>query len=198
MLSRERLDELRRLVDHFEARRLRAIERLAATDRTGRWYFALLGLDMEIPEYHIGDVATLRPVVEPPGEVELATALRDKGLLSAVGRYSHSVKHEFSVDRSFGSKDQGAFNFAWWFLSALRTRTLADFLVPAVADHPWSTIAAVADGGCHVQLLEDVPRARRFADAVRISEGDLDWAAGSLLAFAELWRFRSFGWPWIV
>lgn len=185
MLSKERLDDLRRLVDHFEARRLRAAERLA-TDRKGRWYFALLGLDLGVPEYHIGDVATLRPVVEPPGEVELATALRDKDLLSAVGRYAHFVRHELGVDRSFGSKDQGAFNLAWLFLAALQTRTLADFLVPAVSDHSWSTIAAVADGGCYVQLLQDIPRARRFAVSVRISEGDLDWAAQNLLAFAEL------------
>lgn len=185
MLSRERLDELSRLGDHFEARRLRAVERLASTERTERWYFALLGLDMEIPEYHLGDTVTLRAVAEPPGEVELAAALTEKGLFSAIGRYSHSVQHELCVDRSFGSKDQGAFNLAWWFLSALRVRTLADFLVPAVADHSWSTIAAVTDGSCHVQLLEDVPRARRFGDAPRISKADLDWTETSLIAFAE-------------
>ena len=193
MLAKERLDELKRLVDHFEARRLRAVERLVAADRKGRWYFALLGLDLGVPEYHIGDVAALRPVAEPPGEVELATALTDKALLSAVGRYAHSVRHELGVDRSFGSKDQGAFNLAWWFLSALRIRTLADFLVPAVSDHSWATIAAISDGACHVQLLEDVPRARRFSVPVRISESDLDWASQSLIALAELLevpRFR--------
>lgn len=130
MLSNERLEELKRLVDHFETRRLRAVERLA-TDQKGRWYFALLGLELEVPEYHIREIATLRPVTEPPGEVELASALHDKSLLSAVGRYSHSVRHELGIERSFGSKDQAAFNLAWWFLSALRIRTLADFLVPA-------------------------------------------------------------------
>jgi hypothetical protein len=153
----------------------------------------LIGLVLQVSDYRIGEIAELRPVAEPPGEVELAGALKDKAMLSAVGRYSHSIGHELAVDRSFGSSEQAPFNLAWWFLSALRVRTLADFLVPAVSDQSWSTVAAAQESSCHIQLLEDVPRARRFSTATPIGLSDLDWAANSLTRFAvllEVPRFR--------
>ncbi|HET6203336.1 MAG TPA: hypothetical protein VFI25_11100 [Planctomycetota bacterium] len=98
------LERLQNLVDHFEERERRAADRLAS-DPGGRWHFGLIGLDLAVPGHRIGEVAVLRPVVEPPGEVELAGALQDKGLMSAVGRYSHFIRHELAVDRTFGPPD---------------------------------------------------------------------------------------------
>jgi hypothetical protein len=146
----------------------------------------LLGLSTEVKEYRFAELATLRPVEEPPGEVELARALKDKTLLSAVGRYSHSITHELAVKGSLSPENQGAFNLAWWIVAAVRIKTLAEILVPAVSDHTWSTIAAVPQDSCNIQLIEDVPRARRLGPPVSVKELDLRWVDDHLESFAAL------------
>jgi hypothetical protein len=45
---------------------------------------------------------------------------------------------------------------------------MAEFLVVAVADRPWSAIAAITDGTCEAHLIEDVPRAHRVEKGVPI------------------------------
>lgn len=188
----ERLSAMEASVHALEERRQRARERLLRADGK-QWHFALLGLEMDVDDYDIESTISLRPVIEPPHELDLAGAIGDKSIWSAVGRYSRGIRHELTIDRRFGSTEQGPFTLAWWFISALRTRTLSDFLVPAVADYSWSTIAGVKDGVCNIQLLEDVPRARRFATAARVSQADLDWTMENLPVFVTLLedpRFR--------
>jgi hypothetical protein len=179
------MKRLRGVIDHFDGRRQRAAERLRGED-TPRWFFALVGLEIEC-DHELGDLLRLRQVVEPPGEVELAAALANKTLMSAVARYSHSVRHELCVERKTADDDQqSGFNLAWWFLSALRVRTLAEFLVPAVSDHSWSTIAGVSEGTCQIALLEDVTRARRFAGPICVTSPDLVWVDEHLTRFIDL------------
>jgi hypothetical protein len=190
-LTRETIQQGLDLVRHFEDRKRRAAERLALAP-AGRWCFGLLGVATETPEYRFDTVAILRRVTEPPGEIELATALKEKHLFSAVGRYSHAIAHELVIEQPSGSPDPALFTVAWWLISAIRVRTLADFLVPAVADYSWSTIAGAPDSSCHVQLLEDVPRARSFAKGVTITSADLDWVSEHCLGFSRLLQVPQF------
>ena len=185
MLNDEHLAEIGERVGHFEARKMRAAKRLAAIE--GRhWYFAILGLACDANELTLAPLAKLQRVTEPPGEIELAAALENKLIFSAIGRYAHQIQYELAVNREHFGDDQQAFNIAWWVISALRIRTLSEILIPAVADHSWSTIAAVTNGSCHAQLLEDVPQARRLSDPVRVEQIDLEWVGSNLDSFANL------------
>jgi hypothetical protein len=80
----------------------------------------------------------------------------------------------------------------WWLVAAIRIRTLGDFLVPAVSDHPWGTIAGLAETSCNIQLLEDVPRSRRLAAVPTLTAADLEWVAKNLLSLAELLQLERF------
>jgi hypothetical protein len=187
-----RFSELRHLSEHFEARKARARERLK-TVSDASWYLALVGLEVaDADPGRMEPLARFQPVTEPPGEVELASACKDPGIFSAVGRYSQGIRFELALTRGEIS-DQGLFNTAWWIISALRVRTCAEFLVVAVSDRSWSTLAAIEDRSCQVQLLEDHPLAHRFEPSNPVTAGDLTWVGEHIFAFADLLensRFR--------
>ena len=134
MILKEQLLELERLSGHFEARKQRATERLNSA-KGGSWYFAIVGLEGELDEFDLLPLAKIRRVIEPPGEVELASALKNAELFSSIGRYAKLIKYELSVDREALGSDQATMNFAWWISSALRIKTRAEILIPAVSDH---------------------------------------------------------------
>ncbi|MCC7066285.1 MAG: hypothetical protein IT456_26055 [Planctomycetes bacterium] len=186
------IDELRALVDRMEARKKRAATRLEQEELARAW-FAMLGVTLDMPTLTIGEMAVLRRVEEPPGEVELACALVDRRLFSAVGRYSSGIGVEMGVMRLRPDDPQSAMTLGWWLVSAIRIRTLGDFLVPAVSDHPWGTIAALPELSCNIQLLEDVPRSRRLTSAPALTAAHLAWVEQYLVSFAKLLqeaRFR--------
>lgn len=194
MISKKLLNDLEKLASwagHFEARKKRAAERLVtAGDRN--WCFAIIGLECDAPELILDTFAKIQRVTEPPGEVELATALKNKFLFSAVGRYSNQIGHEIVINRDQFISDQAAFTIAWWIISALRIKTLTEIIVPAVADYSWSTISALSDGACNVKLLEDTPRAKFFGQAITTSQSDVNWIATNITKFAQLIQVPKF------
>lgn len=119
--------------DRWQQRREHAQQRLAVAD-VNAWHFAILGIRTDVEEYHFHDTIRLQPVTEPPGEVELAGALKQNTLFGAIGRYSHNIGYELAIDGRPGRDDQAAFNMAWWIISVLRVRSLAEILIPCVAD----------------------------------------------------------------
>ncbi len=81
---------------------------------------------------------------------------------------------------------QKALNLGWWIVSALRVRTCAEMLVVGVSDHSWSTIAAIENRTCHIQLLEDYPKAHKFERTRIITNEDVAWVATYLVPFVQL------------
>jgi hypothetical protein len=186
------LKPLKGLTEHFEKRKARSAE-IGQALPVGHWCFGLIGLQSEVSEFVFPGIGEFRAVELPPGEVELAAALRNKGLFSAIGRYARGIRHELAVSKDIGEDPNKVFTVGWWILSALRVRSMADFLVAAVADRPWSAIAAITDGTCDAQLIEDVPHAFRFDSKVTITAQHLEWVRDRLTTFAELLeepRFR--------
>lgn len=191
MINKTKLTELRSLAEHFLDRKTRAKERLSG-HVDNQLCFAVLGLRLHADEYQINEFAVLRKVVEPPGEVELASALQDKSLLSAVARYSSSIDYELAVSRSFSHQEQAVLNLSWWIVSSLRCKSRVDILVPAVSDSSWSTINGREDNSCHIYLLEDIPQARRFGEPVVVTADDLKWVGDNLTTWANLLENPSF------
>lgn len=184
-IDKENLKEIKNLASHFEERKGRARKRLEEiSEKT--WNFAFLGIRTNVDEFSFDGIGVFRGVIEPPGEVELAGALKQKQLFSAVGRYSHSITHELSIDVDISTNQQSSFNFAWWIVAALRVKTVADILVPVAADYSWSTIAGLDDGLCNVQLIEDIPQAKFLGEPVTIKKSDFEWVSENLKQFIEL------------
>lgn len=174
------------LGQHFQQRKDMARAHLEALGGVAEHCFALSGLSLVAGPYVFSGIATLREVQRPPGEIELAGALRNKGLMSAIARHMPGVTHELAVPRDVPGDPQQPFNLGWWIISAIRCRTLADLLVPAVASVSWDAIPAVEAGMCEVQLLEDVPAARRMGQVVAVSSESLDWVHLHLAAWIDL------------
>lgn len=177
----------------FAAQKRRARERLEILGRN-EWNFALVGLNCDLKAVELEGLAIFRAVVEPPGEISLAGALEDPTAFGAIGRYSSQIRHELAVGRHFAGHDfQAVWNFAWWLISGLRVKTLAEFLVPVTADCSWSAIAAIEDHTCKAKLLEDVPLAKSLSTPVTVVEEDFRWAFRKALIMGDLLevpRFR--------
>lgn len=184
-IDKDNLKGINNLVSHFEERKDRARKRLEEiSERT--WNFAFLGIRTTVNEFSFDGIGLFRSVIEPPGEVELARTLKQKQLFSAVGRYSHSITHELSINVDTSTDQQRSFSLAWWIVAALRVKTVADLLVPVAADYSWSTIAGLDDGACNVQLIEDIPLAKFLGDPITITESDFEWVSQNLIQFIEL------------
>ena len=187
MIKNEVLPNLAEKCNYFEARKIRARQRLATGSAAG-WYFGIVGLNVEMlgPSYTVlPQVAVLEKVIEPPGEIELAGCLKDRSLFSAVGRYSHGIRHQLGI-HAFAENGQSSFDLAWWIISLIRVRTIAEFLVPAAADCSWDVMAALDAQTCQVRFVEDVPTAKQLAKSIPVALADLDWVGANVLKFAGM------------
>lgn len=176
----------------FKSRAAFAGERLAEVGNGTELCFALSGCVLGCGRYEFPGVATLRKVEQAPGEIELARALKRKHLMSAVARHMPRVTHELAVRRDVADGEQKLVSLGWLLISAIRCRTQADLLVPAVSSVSWDAIAAMEDGSCDVSLLEDVPSARQLGEVVQISTGSLDWVRDHIEAWAGLVKNPAF------
>lgn len=191
-LTSDQLSEIEARWRPFQERHERAAERLRAIQGE-HLYFAIVGLNAGIERYVFEyPIGAIQRVVEPPGEIELAGALRDKTLMSPIGRYSQSITYELAIDLHAGRGMEQASTVAWWVLSALRIKTMGEFLVPAASTHSWSTISAVKDGDCRAFLVEDFPSARRLGKRPEVTREDLEWIDHNLLKFSNLLELPSF------
>lgn len=185
MIDEEQLKHLEGLAKQLEERRSRAASRLSG--ESGRfWFFALVGFEIEHGAFEFAPLGFIRRVTEPPGEVALAAAMKDRALFGVIGRYSRHVNYELAISRDLNFDDKTCFTLAYHFASALRVKSLTEFLVPAVSDHSWSTIEAITDASCVVRLLEDVPAAQRIYPTTPVSTAEASWAADNFHRYLGL------------
>lgn len=189
-LAPEDMERLKELVSHFQARERRA-QKFSESENRPALFFGILGIEPTNLPFVLADHVVLRPVPEPPGEVELARALNNPSLFGAIGRYSHAIGSELVVYTDRFPTTESATNAAYWIVSGLRIRALISILVPLAIDHSWSTVAA-RNNQVVGRLIEDVPQAWGF-ESRQLIEGDWDWVMNHLISIAELWeapRFR--------
>lgn len=157
------------------------------------WYFAVLGLECPFERFDFDPAAHLERVTGPPNEAQLTAVLGEPGLSGGLGPWGPSLRWELAVDRKLATSPQAAVHLARLIGSAFRIRTAAPILVPAFADHSWSTIAAITDGRCVAFAVEDGPVGRRGERVVAATLADLEWIWPRLTDIAELLeasRFR--------
>ncbi len=134
----------------------------------------------------------LAAVVEPPTAVELAAALREPLLFGALARLMPAVAAELQVDRTVAPLLDTAAGLAEPVVAGLQIRTGGAARVPAVADHSWSTLAAITDGRCGARLLDEAATPPAGAP-VLVGPDDAGWAwthRRAVAALGEAARFR--------
>lgn len=186
-------EKLSDLLNHFDSRKKYAAAKISSLSGKNEICFALSGLTFQNGPYVFKNIGELREVLHPPGEIELAGALKNKHLLSAVARHMPAVTYELALKSGETKLLQPDLNIGWWIISALRCRTLTDILVPAVANASWDVFPALQANSCEVQLIEDVPTARKICKSVEISINSLNWVHENLerwIALLELPTFR--------
>ncbi|WP_354581659.1 hypothetical protein [Hymenobacter sp. UYP22] len=87
MIIDNELNRIENLVSHFENRKKQASERLKE-EKGEYWYFGIIGFVSEDSVLEIKPIARIQKINSPAGEVELASALKDKSLF---GRFRLAV-----------------------------------------------------------------------------------------------------------
>ena len=194
-----KLKELTELQEHFDERQRRAHQRLKkeSLERpTGKYlYLGIASIRLESADYYLGGekdpIAVIKEVQEPPGEVELARALKDKTLFGYISRYARGFSHELIVG-GFNDDPQTSLSLAWALTSLMRIRSLGEFICPAYCNVSWSTIAAFSDNSCEVGLLDEYPKARTFTGPPTVTKDDFDWILTNLDNWFIVWEMENF------
>jgi len=185
-ISKECLELLETRISFFELRRIKSPDLLSECSGN-EWNFALLFVTSPLNIFSFGDMGTFRAVFKQPSEAELKSALKFSFLSSHIESYTRGISYELSINRGMGLSDRAAFNLAFWIISAIRIRTLAEFLVPLVADYSWSTFATLKNKQCSVDLLENFPLARRvYHGDIWLDDSVFEWVSANLMAFGKM------------
>jgi len=172
-LTANHIDAIRKQVKYFEDRKNRAKER-EEYNKKEFLSFALVGFRIKNESFIFSNDKILIQIVnEPPGIVELASALKDKSLLDTVSRYANFTKYEMLIHND--SNLQSALNLAYNIIAGIRIKSCSDFLVPVAFDCSVSTISAHSDSSICAYIIEDYPRARSYEKHKIIKVQDLKW-----------------------
>jgi hypothetical protein len=164
----------------------RAEKELAAVTRKA-WYFALLGFDADFEQYDVlGELAQIRGVAEPPDPMYLQFAADSPYGAGAVSRYSRGIRFELVLPASDSLSDEKHLTLAWQIISAIRLSSLAELLIPAVSDYPWSTLPAIKDNRARIRPIEDVPQAHVLTPGSKVTIEHLAWVATHFVSFMDL------------
>ncbi len=161
-----------RFLKDLREKELRAKERLSHVEDK-RFYCALLGLKMDEDLLVLHPSARISRVVDAPGEIELAAAISDFRRYGSLARYAPVVQLELAVD--WTDSDEATLAIGAIITTAIRIRTLAEFLVPAATDYSWSNLCGLKNRECSVWMLEDYPTFRPLEPARSLTAADADW-----------------------
>ncbi|MCH7472520.1 hypothetical protein IIA79_06165 [bacterium] len=146
--------------------------------KTKRYYFAVVGLHPDNEEIDIeGDLILRRVQSAPDGHTPVG--LVSPQLASAVTMWGRFITHELEVEIAYVDNAEDTAKQLLFFITALiRTKTVAEFVVPLFADTSWTTINTTLGVGWNVFLVENehsfhVGSSRR--KPAKIHREDLAW-----------------------
>lgn len=180
------------VLEHFRQTKDYAKERLAKLSDTRELCFALIGSGVECPHYDFSNIAVLRRVPSPPSQIELAKALPRYVNAGVIARYMEVVSHELALACYGEVLDLPNVTLGALIISAIRTRSQVDILVPVVANVSWNIIRTVEAETCMTHMLEDVPSAHSLNLAPTILIEHLKWVDAHLESWIELQQEATF------
>lgn len=140
----------------------------------------------------LGELAQIRKVDESPDPMYLQFAADSPYAAGAVSKFSSGIRFELVLPASEKLSEEKQLTLAWHIISAIRLSSLAELLIPAVSDYPWSTLPAIKDNRARIHPIEDVPQAHVLAPTTKVTLEHLAWVRNHFVAFMELIERPSF------
>jgi hypothetical protein len=156
-------------------------------DSVSRWFFAIGGLQTTQARQPINKAIELRRLARYPQPTELALSLHDLTTAGFMAHYGETgIQHELVFDASMFTDYEEVVQTAGLLLAALRIRTEADVICPAVCERSWADLKApnVTDR-LQAYRIDQIKLDHPLGTAYAITPDDLEWAARAL---APLWE----------
>ncbi len=163
------------------------------------WCFAFCGLqesDIDCKlNLNINVAMEFRTIKQNPMYIELSEVMKDKQQVSRVAGYADHITHELCLYSIVDDEDEYYANsifLAYRIIAALRIHCGLDFIVPMVANHSWSSIAALEQDSLKIHMIEDYPRAQIFDNSEALQRTDLEWLEKYFVNVLDLiWKHPS-------
>ena len=156
-------------------------------DSVPRWFFAVGGLQTTKARIPINKAIELRRLAGFPQPTELALSLRDLTTAGFMAHYGETgIQHELVFDASLFADYEEVVKTAGLVMAALRIRTEADVICPAMCERSWADLKPTPGGEhCLAYRVEQIKLDHALGTAYVVIPEDLEWVARAL---APLWE----------
>lgn len=151
------------------------------------WFFAVGGLQTKQARLPINKAIELRRLASYPQPTELADRLHDLATAGFMAHYGEAgIQHELVFDASLFADYEEVVQTAGLVMAALRIRTEADVICPAVCERSWANLKATPGSPrWQAYRVEQIKLDHPMETVYAITVEDLEWAARAL---APLWE----------
>lgn len=156
-------------------------------DSVPRWHFAVGGLQTQMDRIEIAPAIRLQSLRLFPTHVELSHGLNSPLVAGIMQHYGEEViRHELVIDAEQFDEPQRIPQTAGAILAALRIKTEAEIICPAVCDTSWAALRGVKAEQCIAYRVEPAMYSHEFGEPTLIMPDDLEWVRNNLVALIEL------------
>ncbi len=164
-------------------------------DSVPNWYFAIGGLQTQSDTLELAQAIRLQRLKTFPTRTELITHLDNPLVAGLMQHYGEElVQHELVIDAENIDDPQFIPRTASAILAALRIRTQAEIICPAVSDRSWSDLRDADPNSCKAHRVESAMYSHEFEEPTIITIEDMDWTRenlGKLIELSEAVRFNT-------
>jgi hypothetical protein len=164
-------------------------------DSVARWHFAVGGLQTQRDTIELGSAIRLNRLKVFPTDAELSYGLSSPLVAGLMQHYGEAlIRHELVIDAEQFDDPPRIPQTAGALLGALRIRTEAEIVCPAVCDTSWSLLRGVRPQQCIAYKVEAAMYDHAFAEPTLVADGDFDWVrrhAGKLVELTADERFET-------
>lgn len=156
-------------------------------DSVAQWHFAVGGLQTQAESIEIAPAIHLRTLKVFPTHLELAHGLTSPLVAGIMQHYGENVvRHELVINAEYIDDPQRIPQTAGAILAALRIKTEAEIICPAVCDTSWAALRGVKAETCIAYRVEPAMYSHAFAEPTLVTADDLDWVRDNVVKLIGL------------
>jgi len=158
-----------------------------------KWHFAVGGIQTPSDVLEMAPAIRLQRLSVFPTQPELAFSLKSPLVAGIMQHYGEEIiQHELVIEAEEIDDPQMIPRTAGAILAALRIRTEAEIICPAVCDTSWAELRGLTGNNCVAYRVEPAMYAHEFDAPTLVTVDDLDWARDKLLTVLKLSDDRRF------
>lgn len=156
-------------------------------DSVARWHFAIGGLQTQSDSIEIAPAIRLLNLKIFPTHTELAHGLTSPLVAGIMQHYGEEViRHELTIDAEHVDDPRMIPRTAGAILAALRIRTEAEIICPAVCDTSWAALRGAKAESCIAYRVEPAMYAHAFQEPTLVTADDLEWVRDNVMKLIQL------------